>query len=635
MRHRPTLLFRISLSCLIGAFVVACGDGGKRRAAGDSCDGDADCTTGLCYASICLDPEADDDGDGVVTRLELELGTNPTAADSDGDGKTDRDELDANLGAVDTDGDGKIDAIESILTDADRDCAPDEADPRDDVPEGTTSPLLATLCPQNGVCTVEGAVMAVMCLKGLDQPACDLRGVPFHENTESACDQRDNDCDGQTDEGCGLVHAGLVGHWMLDADAQDNGPWRTHGELGGGVGVADRFGTANGAVRFDGGAAPMTVALTRHPAGSGDFSYAFWLRPDAQATDTMGIFGFGEAADGRRTGILAVPNGPYETCLVFDAVTAAPTGDAICVPAQHWTFIVLTRSGDTLTLHANGIATTVAKQTTPIDLRRFGFSLGASRVLADGGPFLPFAGAIDDFRLYDRVLSSEEIGVLFAEGDWTLPGQTANPAQGCRHARDLGGDDDDGPIRIDADGDGPLAALSVFCDQTTDGGGWTLVWAYDFAGTSADFAAPANHVTPIPEWPVATADASRSNSAPTGPDTSDAVPWALWDWIGHDFRVVNDLIGDIACDSAGAAAGSLATGVEGDVACRYLGDVQCDGALPDWVFFWEFGPGLSSSNLFVYFDGSSTENWPTHDPCGANAPPPADAPLRGGAVYLR
>jgi hypothetical protein len=212
MRHRPTLLFRISLSCLIGASVMACGDGGNRRAAGDSCDGDADCATGLCYASICLDPEADDDGDGVVTRLELELGTNPTAADTDGDGKTDRDELDANLGAVDSDSDGKIDAIESILMDNDRDCAPDEADARDDLPEGTTSPLLATLCPQTGVCTAEGAVMAVMCLKGLDQPACDLRGVPFHENTESACDQRDNDCDGQTDEGCGLIHAGLDGH---------------------------------------------------------------------------------------------------------------------------------------------------------------------------------------------------------------------------------------------------------------------------------------------------------------------------------------------------------------------------------------------------------------------------------------
>ncbi|MCB9525273.1 MAG: hypothetical protein H6702_18130 [Myxococcales bacterium] len=44
----------------------------------------------------------------------------------------------------------------------------------------------------------------------------------------------------------------------------------------------------------------------------------------------------------------------------------------------------------------------------------------------------------------------------------------------CAHAREQGAAAD-GIYVVDADGDGPGEAQSVWCDQTTDGGGWTLV----------------------------------------------------------------------------------------------------------------------------------------------------------------
>ncbi len=69
-----------------------------------------------------------------------------------------------------------------------------------------------------------------------------------------------------------------------------------------------------------------------------------------------------------------------------------------------------------------------------------------------------------------------------------------------------------GVYRIDADGAGALAPLDVYCDQTSDGGGWTMV----LGGSNASWAPPSS-------WNVTTA-VGTSNQGPT-----PAVPFKLSD----------------------------------------------------------------------------------------------------------
>ncbi|OQX04063.1 MAG: hypothetical protein BWK73_37430 [Thiothrix lacustris] len=71
----------------------------------------------------------DTDNDGLNDAEETLLGTDPTKADTDGDGESDKAEVGANLNApTNTDGDAIIDALESILIDTDSDGVVDELD---------------------------------------------------------------------------------------------------------------------------------------------------------------------------------------------------------------------------------------------------------------------------------------------------------------------------------------------------------------------------------------------------------------------------------------------------------------------------------------------------------------------------
>ena len=187
-------LLRLVVFMFASAFIAACGDDDKLPI-GATCGDDSQCASGICAANVCLDPAGDEDGDGIINGLEASLGSNPVDVDSDGDGKLDEVEYDA-IAPSDIDGDGRPDLIESAIADGDGDCVVDETDPDEDGAGG----LIAELCLTAGVCS---SGVELTCDLGMGVPTGCQYGKVVGYSASETCDNRDNDCDGQTDEDCG------------------------------------------------------------------------------------------------------------------------------------------------------------------------------------------------------------------------------------------------------------------------------------------------------------------------------------------------------------------------------------------------------------------------------------------------
>jgi len=197
--------------------------------AGDSCVVDGDCSAGnICqtkwYDSMpyCIVAAGDDDKDGIPNDIELKIGTNPQAPDTDNDGVADKDEVGFDFShPLNRDKDPHIDALESNVHDYDCDCLLDVDDPANETPATETD--LAYVACGKGVCAAATAeqLKAICPLFPVDPNkrncaitpiTCDQSLVPGYEGkVETKCDGLDNNCDGVTDEGLSNVEWSTCG----------------------------------------------------------------------------------------------------------------------------------------------------------------------------------------------------------------------------------------------------------------------------------------------------------------------------------------------------------------------------------------------------------------------------------------
>lgn len=182
----------------------------------------------------------------------------------------------------------------------------------------------------------------------------------------------------------------------------------------------------------------------------------------------------------------------------------------------------------------------------------------------------------------------------------------------------------DGIVTIDPDGAGGAPPYQVYCNQTTAGGGWTLVWVYGFTAYN-QFTNGSNAVTPRPTWgtPSGAGTTPTSTLVPTSTTTPGALDFAKWASLGDEVMATSNINHWVKCQPG---TGSIVTKTEGSITCQMVKTVPniCLTTVPAyWGQSDPAGVGFYLSQdllaTYYFYEGyTTTTNWPTHDPCGTN-----------------
>lgn len=222
------------------------------------------------------------------------------------------------------------------------------------------------------------------------------------------------------------VKNGLIAFFPFSGNAGDSSGNNNHGKIYGGiVSTTDRFGNANKAYLFDGQTGYIDVP-TLNSLAYKPLTYSTWISvndylPTNQSFRFKSIVGRNTdyVLNAGELGLYAGYGVDDNTFLFWRGggypnlpLVSHPTSRL--VPAlKTWIHIVFTlNSNGDWQWFLNGKLSNSGNFTDPLDYYNF-FRIGGDNIITRGNTF--WDGKIDDLRIYNRVLSQQEISFLFSQ----------------------------------------------------------------------------------------------------------------------------------------------------------------------------------------------------------------------------
>ncbi len=213
--------------------------------------------------------------------------------------------------------------------------------------------------------------------------------------------------------GSSSLAKGLVAYYPFSGNANDMSGNNLNGTLSGVTPTTDRFGNAGKAYAFSGGSTvivPHNAKLGFAPTGT--FSVSVWVsRTGTQ--DVMHVIGKRPYHSGIFNWQLAYQNSIRYTTGPVDGFSFGYGGgyyyavfSQTAVVNPKWTHVAATYNAGKWTMYQDGVARgTYQSLDTDTDVP-------CDMTIGNSGGYEPFYGAIDDVRIYSRVLSASEVAYL-------------------------------------------------------------------------------------------------------------------------------------------------------------------------------------------------------------------------------